>query len=262
MPNNKKKKGSAKKVAKPDLSVTAPAMETLNISSPAPGVSIDFGRFDVYAFELGCYHGASEHHVDNANRWHVLKGFNDSRDAAIFDVDRQLGGNVPNRSLHGHLYSATVGKAEEEFWGKPENSQYIDEKMIAMLLAIGTKEIMCQGNFKDARRYHALACQFAGQLEGALLDADRLMKDTYEARTNRGLKMLLAKKIPCACLDEASAAAKSEERTRKCDLCKTQGTQEEIKKCSRCKLSQYCSKECQLRRGRSTRKNARKPLLS
>jgi hypothetical protein len=65
-------------------------------------------------------------------------------------------------------------------------------------------------------------------------------------QTDRGLVLFLSKQIPCSCLDEDEKNAKQAPKTGLCSYCDSEGLTLELKKCSRCKSAQYCSKECQV----------------
>jgi len=89
------------------------------------------------------------------------------------------------------------------------------------------------------------------------LYADRL----YHTRTNRGMIRFLHNetKHSCKCLAELAALEKAKPRTAKCNYCKKEGESIKLKKCSRCKLSEYCSKECQTNDWKVHKAECRKP---
>lgn len=62
----------------------------------------------------------------------------------------------------------------------------------------------------------------------------------------RSLVRFYRKRIPCSCLDEMNAEAKPQSKTGLCDHCKQRKEYRAgLRDCSRCKLQQYCSEECQ-----------------
>lgn len=70
-------------------------------------------------------------------------------------------------------------------------------------------------------------------------------KALHRTRTDRGMILFLDKVTPCACLNELGAAARSTPKAGKCSYCKTQDIKIKLKKCSRCQMAEYCSRECQ-----------------
>ena len=62
---------------------------------------------------------------------------------------------------------------------------------------------------------------------------------------NRALIRFFSKRTPCSCLDEKNEMAKSQPKKGWCFLCNRFKEYSQLKVCSRCKLSQYCSVECQ-----------------
>lgn len=61
----------------------------------------------------------------------------------------------------------------------------------------------------------------------------------------RGLILIVAKNIPCACLGQIAQGAREMEREGSCDGCLKLFPRDQLKVCSRCKDCQYCSTECQ-----------------
>lgn len=62
----------------------------------------------------------------------------------------------------------------------------------------------------------------------------------------RSVLQFYSKRIPCACLDNRYAAAKSKPKTGVCSHCQQRKQRSKLMVCSRCKFQQYCSKECQM----------------
>lgn len=54
------------------------------------------------------------------------------------------------------------------------------------------------------------------------------------------------KRIPCSCLDEKHAAAKSQPKTAACISCRARKERNSFLLCSRCKKAQYCDRSCQI----------------
>ena len=68
-------------------------------------------------------------------------------------------------------------------------------------------------------------------------------------RSDHGLILFLAKQIPCSCLDGLEEDMKNARQAPipgRCWYCNSEDLRVELKKCSQCKMSQYCSKECQV----------------
>jgi len=227
--------------------ITAKALETKNVATFS-GISLQEQLFETYTFKYGCRHGAPDD-VDVINRLPILDGHEDVRNEAIAQVDRQTGASTNRQDFTVH-YATAIHAAESKYW--KENARYIDQPMVQLLYAMATEEILDgDENITRVRRLNKRALEFQAKLENPNIDDqgiyDLLSRDVYEARTDRGLKIQLAGKIPCECLDETRAGARLEPRTRKCDYCKRQDTQDIFKKCSRCKVACYCTKDCQVK---------------
>eukprot|EP00550_Attheya_septentrionalis_P001896 CAMPEP_0198285104 /NCGR_PEP_ID=MMETSP1449-20131203/4418_1 /TAXON_ID=420275 /ORGANISM="Attheya septentrionalis, Strain CCMP2084" /LENGTH=245 /DNA_ID=CAMNT_0043982367 /DNA_START=234 /DNA_END=971 /DNA_ORIENTATION=- len=218
-----------------------------------------FQKRDVFVFNFGCRHGAPKDFPDIAiERLPILDGHDDARSAAILLEDKKHPG-CTNRLEFSTEYAMATHVAANAYWGKAKNAKFIDEKMVSFLLAQATEFMLnsktqspmsgdFQSSIHDARRLLALA----GKMEECIKTGDSFagadssqdyVKQTYEARTERGLKIILARKIPCSCLDDMKATAKATPRGRRCEFCKKEGVH--LMKCSQCKVADYCSKTCQ-----------------
>jgi hypothetical protein len=63
--------------------------------------------------------------------------------------------------------------------------------------------------------------------------------------SERQLVRHLAKRLPCRCLDECLAQMTKEASTNRCEFCCKRFPTNECKRCSKCRILKYCSKECQ-----------------
>jgi hypothetical protein len=220
----------------------------------------NFQKRDVFVFNFGCRHGAPKDIPDIAiERLPILDGHDEARSAAILKVDKKHPG-CTNRLEFSDEYAMAVHKAANAYWTKKKNAKKIDEKMVSLLLAQATEFMLnsksqhpmsgdFQSSISDARRLLGLALKFkeciktGDSFAGIAQDSQDLVKQTYEARTERGLKIILARQIPCSCLDDMKANAKATPRARRCEFCKKEGVH--LMKCSQCKVADYCSKACQ-----------------
>ena len=239
MPTNKKKK-STRKGGGPSSRALLAAPGQRGALAPPPATNLTFD------FKHGCRHGAPDYHVDFTDRLNVLLNYETARkDAAQLEGDQRVINKYSIQPL------GLFDDFDTQFWmNQPENFQYLDEKMVQQIFAIAT-EALLGGNesISWVRHYFNLAARFQVQLNHPEKSHDEqaqlITKTLYEARTDRGFQLQLAKIIPCSCLDEKKAAAKSAPRTRRCAYCGREGRQDEILKCSRCNFADYCSKECQ-----------------
>ena len=131
-----------------------------------------------------------------------------------------------------------------QFWSQPETLRYMDENSVKLALALATDGLLLgDENIPLVRSFCQLALEVEMRIGGPA--KSHLLKQFHKSRTDRGLKLLLAKQIPCRCLDETKAAAKPEARTCICLFCGNERSRAEIFQCTRCNLVEYCSKDCQ-----------------
>jgi len=74
---------------------------------------------------------------------------------------------------------------------------------------------------------------------------DTRCKDAKRTLTDRSLKIYLAKKIPCSCLNALKKDAKHAPKTNRCNQCQKEDIRDNMMKCSCCRVARYCSKGCQ-----------------
>ena len=96
-------------------------------------------------------------------------------------------------------------------------------------------------------RYMTIPHYCRGEDSG-LGTTNREQHDKYQRRiqTSRGLLLVIAKHIPCNCLDEFVDVAKTERPTAVCYGCAGEYPREKLSLCSRCKNVRYCCRECQV----------------
>jgi len=93
-------------------------------------------------------------------------------------------------------------------------------------------------------------------------DVEKIYADPlYYTRTTRGMIRFLNKetKHSCQCLAQLAALEKAKPHTRKCNYCKKEGESIKLRKCSRCKVNEYCSKECQTKDWKFHKHECQKP---
>jgi hypothetical protein len=145
----------------------------------------------------------------------------------------------------------------EQFWLEPQHARLIDAKVVRFCFAFTTSIALMEYTVYS-RRLAVLGIYlatwfklgkdaFLNALAGAPVDT---ILDFHESMrkigTDRGLVLFLSKQIPCSCLEEDKNNAKHAPKTGRCTYCNSEGPKLELKKCSQCKLAQYCSKECQV----------------
>jgi MYND finger len=136
-----------------------------------------------------------------------------------------------------------------DYWSK--NSQLADEILIKMAYAKATDYVI-RGDYATAR----YDCWFAANLEllRAKMSEDEEAMLQYAAnykdlclrnRTERDTIVNLTKLIPCSCLKQVTKQAKKWQATDRCQFCGVEGSQDKFLVCSACKVSGYCSRDCQ-----------------
>lgn len=75
----------------------------------------------------------------------------------------------------------------------------------------------------------------------------KYQKKALKAFSPRGLVLCVAEQIPCACLDQHAslASANTEQPVACCSACHKEFPRDNLMTCSRCRISRYCSSECQ-----------------
>jgi hypothetical protein len=206
-----------------------------------------------------CQHG---YPVTEPDRLAVFKKYTERMDEPYLEVKTKY--QIVGAFLgdHEREWKSASMDMLEQFWSEPEHARFIYAEMVRSCYAFATIGVQ-DGTMSVTRRFSML---------GAFLTAwIKLGKDTFleELRdmkaespniktmldfqasirkmgTNRGLVIFLANQIPCSCLDNDKKIAKQAPKTGRCNYCHSPDLKVELKKCSQCKISQYCSKDCQV----------------
>jgi len=72
-------------------------------------------------------------------------------------------------------------------------------------------------------------------------------KYSRDVHTERGRINLMAREIPCDCLEEQRIAAKSLAKVAMCYFCWNEFPKQAMLRCKGCELEQYCSQECSIK---------------
>jgi len=121
------------------------------------------------------------------------------------------------------------------------HSHLVDELLVKAVFAAAADAIL-NDMFVEARTLTHLGINFEGTVYGR---SERQATDMKKTVTDRGLKIYLANKIPCNCMSGLKKAAKRAPKMNLCFHCQKEDVRDNIRKCSRCKVARYCSKECQ-----------------
>ena len=107
---------------------------------------------------------------------------------------------------------------------------FFNEKMVSLLLAMAAEEILdgSDGNMANAWWCEERASLFRLMIENGCADYKNIKSKMtgsrfWKTKTERALKMQVARSIPCSCLDEAKAEAKAMGHMRKCNMCDKEG---------------------------------------
>mmetsp|Transcript_28229 Transcript_28229/g.31633 ORF Transcript_28229/g.31633 Transcript_28229/m.31633 type:complete len:245 (-) Transcript_28229:65-799(-) len=80
--------------------------------------------------------------------------------------------------------------------------------------------------------------------KGAMTNFNKYSRDVH---TERGRINLMAREIPCDCLEEKRKAAKSLAKVAMCYFCWQEYPKQTMLRCKGCELEQYCSQECSIK---------------
>jgi hypothetical protein len=150
----------------------------------------------------------------------------------------------------------------KQFWSEPNHACLIDAEMVRSCFAFATVQAL-EGNMAFSRRFSMLGTfltawfklgqdSFLEELRGVNPESPNIQTmlefqaSLTKINTDRGLVISLAKQIPCSCLDEDKKYAKQAPKIGRCSYCRIENLKMELKKCSQCKMVEYCSKECQV----------------
>ena len=225
-------------------------LETKNVSviqANGKDITLADNRYETFIFNTPCRHGAPTDELEVIYRLPLIDGHDEARSRAIRLVDRAHEGDKTNRADYKMEYATAIQSAAIAFWSDPRHSLYVDDAMVKLLYAMAAENLLTGNDIGIVRRWNTLATMFRERLkDSATNSSDLLLKQqTYKARTDGGLKIVLNKNIPCSCLAEQRAAAKAAPRTDMCYYCRAQDSEVKLLVCSRCKLAAYCSPDCQ-----------------
>ena len=125
--------------------------------------------------------------------------------------------------------------------------------VIAEMRGLATEELLATDSNADVvkgfcRMSVYLSCGFPGfagfpNPEAAFA---HVYLDMQKVETRQGTVRFLANRIPCDCLKELKKEVKKQVKMGHCKECKGEFPVSDLFYCSRCRLTYYCSRECQL----------------
>ncbi len=140
---------------------------------------------------------------------------------------------------------ATSAEEYDEVWRYASKMEWV----VSYFLSLGTQHAIT-GFMKDAHLCAYFACFFEQDVEfvfyGTRDSIDLTKVKELNFADNHTLISYLKHRIPCSCLDEKYKEVKS---TKKMGICFNKGCgffeRDRMFNCTRCRLANYCSKECQ-----------------
>ena len=90
----------------------------------------------------------------------------------------------------------------------------------------------------------------------------KIRKSVRDTDTERSTIKLIAREIPCDCMEEKRIAAKSMEKNAVCFECRKEFSKEQMLRCLGCDYVQYCSIECQTKNWPAHKAYCGKPGVS
>lgn len=125
------------------------------------------------------------------------------------------------------------------------NRQHMDADMHRLVLEVATELQLQKAPWKHIQALVHLSMMIDNGLKDVSTLLQMNMKMT-KINTARDTIFYLARTIPCECLEQERRRAKDLPATRACNMCRKEGTKNEMMRCARCKQVRYCSKKCQL----------------
>jgi hypothetical protein len=155
-------------------------------------------------------------------------------------------------------FSTTEGNGTMSMWKNCISiKNHLDSDVVLFANAIAT-DYFLQGSMDVPGLFAAISLLVQAFLsveegEGPEQDASDLSFASYfefaklcsKLSSERQLVRHLAKRLPCRCLDECLAQMTKDASTNRCEFCCKRFPTKECKRCSKCRILKYCSKECQ-----------------
>ena len=143
--------------------------------------------------------------------------------------------------------------AHQEFWNNVSHRK----TAINILVRIGTNVVLTKASGQNWHNYLAVGILAVENYNGEsdiqlVLDrrsvASKLIDLAYVGiSTRRDELKFYSKRITCSCLKKMhSDARKAMPKLGGCNHCKVEQARALLRVCSRCRITQYCSKECQV----------------
>jgi hypothetical protein len=207
-----------------------------------------------------CAHGSPK----DKDREAAVHGFLESQYKLSVEFYTKNRSSMTEFGDHTEEKSNASFAALEHFWSNPKHASLIDAKLVRFCFAYATETVLQGDMDMNAHRLAFLGIYlatwfklgkdtFLGVLQGSMPMESSNQQTMYDFNesigkiaTERGLVLFLSKQIPCSCLDEDKKNAKEAPKAGRCTYCNSEGPKSELKKCSRCKSSDYCSKKCQV----------------
>ena len=231
MPLNKKKKGKDKKTKKQSSGEGRYHWEKW-----AAG-----GREDK-AFPkpwVKCDHGTDATLIPSSSNHPVAKLMNS------FEDEIEL-------SPNGYTIRSLVGAAfygNEEVW----DNELLRKHTIDLFVRIGTNMCNARNSPANTRLFAAIVVvleNYTGDINETFIAVDGKVRDLTGGDDNcvsRDVVRFFRKRIPCKCLDQRYSCAKETPKLGECKTCEKQMERSHLQLCSKCKVAQYCCRDCQVK---------------
>jgi hypothetical protein len=188
-----------------------------------------------------------------ANNWNARA----ERQAAIMDclalndtVKIQLWAKYPEHEHESEAFLEEYGdlgyRARNEFWTRPDKARLIDQEALNLCYELAANLVL-DGQMGSTHIADMIKVAWAIEMaaRGRLRDdvgknlAKILIHSDYD------LIAFLKKQTRCHCLDALLRRTPETGRCTNYNMCGTEVSKAKLMLCSRCKVEQYCSKDCQ-----------------
>lgn len=170
-----------------------------------------------------CRHGIPEK-SDILARIPLIDMYTEALDDVEQKIDAELA-HAASREGHVMRYAIEKDVVKLNLWSQPSAKQYVDEKMVRLLLAIAA-DMSLTDDIVLARTYYMLAFELRMAIDNSQGDVMKLrdllsetpellqtfQKKEYKTSTERGIKIALDRELPCNCL----AGSKETPKTSRC----------------------------------------------